>query len=125
MEFVHEWWTLHYGHATRRNFDPNYKYYAGSLHRIGAPAYTVCNLAKTYVEFWWRILDTFHRIDGPSLFANSSCEVWTQKGKLHRIEGIARRMGLSKRWYLENREVPPRAWQRRARRLRWLALRHI
>ena len=91
-------------------------------HNVGAPAlYAYWNGEPSKLSLWWGRLGKPHRVDGPAHaeFHDTSRGNWYLAGRLHRIEGPA-----SGGWHLNSVVVAARAWQRRARRLRWLG-RHV
>ena len=91
-------------------------------HCVGGPA-VVCS---GFVAYW--VCNAMHRVDGPARVAETP--FWTEydyrvNGVAHRIEGPAVAdegpHNAARTWYIEGRACNWRPWQRRARRLRWLA----
>ena len=79
-------------------------------HRIGAPALQLGN------TLFWRRHGKNHREDAPAC----TTDTWYLQGRPHRVEGPA----MDAEWFVEGVHLAApgaRPWQRRARRLRWLA----
>lgn len=90
------------------------------VHRVGGPAMYFSNPSGPDVdigEIWKRQGEGPSRIDGPA----RNTPTWFYQGVYHRIEGPAEALyGTWGQWHVENIDIEPRGWQRRARRMRWL-----